>query len=328
MRYLYYLLFFLMIACKKDNSEYQHLNGFALGSSFSISYESADEVNYEKQIDSLIKGINASLSTYISDSDISRINDGDTTVLVDDYFIEVFTKSKKIYKETNGAFDPSVGVLVNAWGFGPEKEIESLDSVKVKSLLQRVGFDKVSIQNGKIVSEIDSLYLDFNAIGPGYLADVIGRYLETKNVKNYLVEIGGEIRTRGINDKGTPWTIAIEKPNFDGTRSIQALVSMNNESLATSGNYRKFKIDEKTGNRYAHTMDAKTGYPSKNNLLSASVISSLDCADVDGYATAFMAIGVERTKQFLKEHPDLKVFLIYDESGEIKTFQTDNIKIE
>ncbi len=328
MRYLYCLFLFLIIACKKDNSEYQHLNGFALGSTFSISYESADEGNYEKQIDSLIKGINASLSTYISDSDISRINDGDTTVLVDDYFVEVFTKSKKIYKETNGAFDPSVGVLVNAWGFGPENEIVSLDSVKIESLLQRVGFDKVSMQNSKIVSAIDSLYLDFNAIGPGYLADVIGRYLETKNVKNYLVEIGGEIRTRGINEKGELWTIAIEKPNFDGTRSIQSLVRMNNESLATSGNYRKFKIDEKTGNRYAHTMDAKTGYPSKNNLLSASVISNLDCADVDGYATAFMAIGVERTKQFLKEHPDLKVFLIYDEAGEMKTFQTANLQVE
>jgi thiamine biosynthesis lipoprotein len=328
MNYTFYILIFLFFGCKKDNSEYQQLNGFALGSSFSITYESLEEGNYEKQIDSLINGINGSLSTYIPDSDISKINDGDTTVVVDGYFMEVFSKSKKVYKETNGAFDPTVGVLVNAWGFGPENEIASLDSAKIKSLLRRVGFDKVSIQQGKVVSALDSVYLDFNAIGPGYLADVIGRFLETKNVKNYLIEIGGEIRTRGVNTKGKLWKIAIEKPNFDETRSIQTLLSMNNESLATSGNYRKFKIDEITGNRYAHTMDSKTGYPSKNNLLSASVIASQDCADVDGYATAFMAMGFERSKIFLKEHPELKAFLIYDESGEMRTFQTDNLQTD
>lgn len=318
----------LFLSCKKNNSEYQYLTGFALGTSFSIIYESTDQVNYEKQVDSLIKVINGSLSTYIAESDISRINDGDTTVIVDDYFTEVFSKSKKIYQESEGAFDPSVGVLVNAWGFGPENEMLALDSAKIKSLLRWVGFDKVSIEKGKVVSAMDSVYLDFNAIAKGYMVDVIGRYLETRRIDNYLVEIGGEVRARGINDKGVPWKIAIEKPNFDETRSFQAVVALNNEAMATSGNYRKFKVDENTGNRYAHTIDSKTGYPSKNSLLSASVIASQDCADVDGYATAFMAMGFERTKIFLKEHPELKAFLIYDDSGEMKTFQTDNLQTD
>jgi thiamine biosynthesis lipoprotein len=136
------------------------------------------------------------------------------------------------------------------------------------------------------------------------------------------------VRTRGINDKGLPWKIAIEKPHFDGTRSYQSFVMLNNESIATSGNYRKFKIDSITGNRYAHTIDTKTGFPSKSNLLSASVISSLDCADVDGYATAFMAMGFERTKIFLAKRQDLKAFLIYDKNGEMMTFKTDNLEIE
>lgn len=328
MKYTYFLLIFLFIACKKDSSEYQHLTGFALGTSFSIIYDSKDQVNYEKQIDSLVKGFNGSLSTYIAESDISMINDGDTTVIVDEYFTEVFSKSKKIYQESGGAFDPSVGVLVNAWGFGSENEVVALDSAKIRSLLNRVGFDKVSIEKGKVVFPMDSVYLDFNAIAKGFMVDVIGRYLEKKSIENYLVEIGGEIRARGLNDKGAPWKIAIEKPNFDETRSFQAVVALNNEAMATSGNYRKFKVDPKTGNRYAHTIDSKTGYPSENNLLSASVIASLDCADVDGYATAFMAMGFERTKLFLTEHPELKAFLIYDESGDMKTFQTDNLKAD
>jgi len=327
MKYSYYLLFFLFIACKKDNVEYQQLNGFALGTSFSIVYGDTP-INYEKEIDSLVSVINGSLSTYIAESDISRINDGDSSIVVDAYFSEVFAKSKKIYMESGGAFDPTVGVLVNAWGFGPEDEMLIIDSTKISSLLNRVGFDKVSLENNKVISSVDSVYLDFNAIAKGYTVDVIGRYLESKEIKNYLVEIGGEVRVRGVNSKGEPWKIAIEKPNFDGTRSFQAVVGLNNEAMATSGNYRKFKIDEKTGNRYAHTLDARSGYPSKNNLLSASVISSLDCADVDGYATAFMAMGFERSRDFLKAHPELKVFLIYDEAGEMKTFQTANLMVE
>ncbi len=326
--YFPFFLLILLISCKSNEKTYQRLSGNALGTSFSAIYEDKENRNFELEIDSLFHSINQSLSTYIPNSDISAINRGDTAVQTDHYFEEVFIKSEKIYRETEGFFDPTIGILVNAWGFGPEQAVEDLDSAKIGSLLQGVGFDKISIQDHQIRAKNIPFYLDFNAIAKGYTVDILGRFLESKNVKNYLVEIGGEVRTRGINDKGLPWKIAIEKPHFDGSRSYQGFVMLNNESIATSGNYRKFKIDSVTGDRYAHTIDTKTGFPSKSNLLSASVISSLDCADVDAYATAFMAMGFERAKTFLTKRQDLKAFLIYDKNGEMMTYTTDNLEIE
>ena len=321
-----FLSFFMLIACANKN-DFKKIEGQALGTTFHITYQEVTTIN-KKQIDSLIHLVNKSLSTYIPNSDISKINRGDRTVIIDDLFLEVFNKSDKIYKETKGAFDPTVGILVNAWGFGPEKEINNLNKQQIDSLLLFVGFDKLAVKNRKIYKEYPEIYLDFNANAKGYAVDVIGRFLELKNINNYLVEIGGEIRARGMSSKGKPWKIAIEKPNFDGSRSFQTAIELNNESIATSGNYRKFKIDKKTGLKYAHTIDAKTGYPSKSNLLSASVISKLDCADVDAYATAFMAMGFEKSKLFLEKHSELKAFLIYsDEKGEINTFVTPNLEI-
>ncbi|NEW80613.1 MAG: FAD:protein FMN transferase, partial [Gelidibacter sp.] len=280
--------------------------------------------NYETKIDSLIAVINKSASTYIPTSDLSKINKGDTTVLADDNLQEVFIKSEKIYKETGGAFDPTVGILVNAWGFGPEKPIEDLDSLKVTALLKFVGYDKVKLENGKIKKLYPEIYLDFNAIAKGYLVDMISRMFEKNGVANYMVEIGGEIRARGQNEKGLPWKIAIENPNTDGTRSFATVIELKDESIATSGNYRKFKVKE-DGTKYVHTINPKTGFAKESNLLSASVISKSDCADVDGYATAFMEMGFEKSTAFLKNHPELEAFLIYvDEKGEMQTYKSDN----
>ena len=282
----------------------------------------------EKHLDSLIHTVNQSLSTYMPDSDISRINSGDTTVILDPYFIEVFQKSEKIYSDSEGAFDPTIGIMVNAWGFGPVEAIPDLDESKVDSLMESVGFDKLKLDQGKLIKSHPLTYLDFNANAKGYGVDVIGRFLESKGVKDYLVEIGGEIRARGKNTKGLPWKVAIEKPNFDGSRSFQAIIELKDESIATSGNYRKFKVDSITGEKYAHTIDSRTGYPSKSDLLSASVIGSMDCADADGYATAFMAMGSEKTRAFLETHKQMKAFLIYsDRDGEIRTYKTDNLKL-
>ncbi|NOQ92451.1 MAG: FAD:protein FMN transferase [Flavobacteriaceae bacterium] len=318
-----FLSFFMLIACKNN---FKKLEGHALGTTFHITYQEVITIR-EKQIDSLIYLVNKSLSTYMPNSDISKINHGDTTVIIDDMFLEVFNKSDKVYKETNGAFDPTVGVLVNAWGFGPEKELNDLNKKQIDSLLVFVGFDNVTVKNHKIYKEYTQTYLDFNANAKGYAVDMIGRFLELKKIDNYLVELGGEIRARGLNGKNRLWKIAIEKPNFDGSRSFQTAIELNNESIATSGNYRKFKIDNKTGKKYAHTIDAKTGYPSKSNLLSVSVISKLDCADVDAYATAFMSMGFEKSKIFLQDHQELKAFLIYsNEKDEIETFTTSNLK--
>lgn len=318
------ILIITLISCNKNS--YKKYSGNAFGTTYHITINQTKDIDYYKTIDSIVEKVNLSLSTYQKNSIISKINNGDNSVTVDNKFKEVFTKSKRIYKETNGIFDPTIGVLINAWNFGPEKKLAKLDSTKIKTLMKQVGFDKVAIIHDKVVKKNPKTYLDFNAIAKGYGIDIIGRFLEQKNIKNYLIEIGGEIRAKGVNKNGTAWKIGIEKPNFDGSSSINKIVSINNESQATSGTYRKFKLDS-LGNKYAHILNTKTGYPSKSNVLSASVIASLDCADVDGYATTLIAMGLEKSKAFLKKHPHLKGYLIYsDENGKLQTYQTGNLE--
>lgn len=321
---LFVIVLFLFISCKEKDTNLKTIVGNAIGTTYSIKYVSESNLNFEKKIDSLVEAINKSVSTYIPTSDISKINKGDTTVVVDHFFEEVFLKSEKIYVETDGFFDPTVGVLVNAWGFGPEKSIKNLDVAKIKSLLTFVGFNKVKLNNNKITKLYPEIYFDFNAIAKGYLVDVVGRLFEQNEIENYMVEIGGEIRARGVNQHNEFWRIAIENPNEDGTRTFATTVQLQNESMATSGNYRKYRISP-DGEKYAHTINVKTGFATESNLLSASVISKLDCADVDGYATAFMAMGLEKSKEFLKNHTELKGFLIYaNENGELQTYKSSN----
>lgn len=331
MKKLFFLLSFALLYCcaEAPGGDYKQMEGLAFGTDFHITVDDPESKVTESDIDSLIHAVNKSLSTYINNSDISRINRGDTTVVVDALFQEVFEKSAMVYRETDGAFDPTIGILVNAWGFGPGITLNQMNQKTVDSLLVFVGFDKVQLKSGKLIKKHPETYLDFNANAKGFGVDVICRYLQTKNIENYLVEIGGEIRSRGRNPKNMPWRIAIEEPNFDGSRSFQTIISLQDESIATSGNYRKFKIDSLSGEKYAHTIDTETGYPSKSNLLSASVIGSLDCADVDAYATAFMAMGLEKTLHFLDRHQEIKCFLIYSDAEEgLKTFATDNLLMD
>jgi thiamine biosynthesis lipoprotein len=331
MRFILIILVSIGIfSCKKEPEKFKEpiqIAGSAFGTTFHITYYDTLQRDFTKQIDSLFYLVNKSMSTYLPTSDISKINQGDTSIVVDAYFAEVFKKSRKIYEETNGIFDPTIGVLVNAWGFGPASSSEKPDSLMVKQLLKNlVGFDNVQLKNNKIVKTNDSIYFDFNAIAKGYAGDVVGRYFEAKQLDNYLIEIGGEIRARGIHEKkNTPWRVGIENPNFDGSRSYRKIIFLKDKAMATSGSYRKFKIDSVTGKKYAHIINAKTGFPSKTNLLSVSVISTLDLADVDGYATAFMAMSLEEVKEFLKQRQELDVFIIYsDVEGNLKTFTDFN----
>jgi len=320
---LFFSILIILTSCK-DNNKYTQLSGTAFGTYLSIQYQDNLNRDFNKSVDSIVRKVNKSLSTYDKTSDISRINQGYKNVKVDEKFIEVYNKSKRIFNETNGVFDPTIGVLVNAWDFGPEKKIKNLDSVIVKSLMKQVGFNKVHLQNNLIIKENSKIYFDFNAIAKGYGIDVIGRFLESKNIKNYKVEIGGEVRVKGKNSSNNNWRIGIEHPNFDGSQSIQKIIELKNESIATSGTYRKFKTD-KNGNKYAHILNTKTGYPAKSNILSASVIAPLDCADVDGYATTLIAFGLKNSKEFLKNHQELKAFIIYvDNNGKMQTYQTES----
>ncbi|GGG91220.1 FAD:protein FMN transferase [Polaribacter pacificus] len=311
----------LFITCTiQEEHKLVKLEGLVFGTTYHISYLASTKSSFQSEIDSLFALVNKSLSTYIPTSDISKINKGDSTVVVDPFFTEVFQKSKEIYKDTDGYFDPTIGMLVNAWGFGPEKQNNPLDSSKVEEMMAFVGLDKIQLIDNRIKKKDPRIYLDFNSIAKGYGVDVIARFLEGKQISNYLVEIGGEIRARGTNAKDQYWKVAIEKPNTDGSQSFETVISLKNQSMATSGNYRKFRIS-KEGKKYVHTVNPKTGFAKESNLLSASVISNSDCADVDAYATAFMAMGFEKARELVESQTKFKVFFMYlDVDGNIAEY--------
>ncbi|MBZ9627409.1 FAD:protein FMN transferase [Psychroflexus sp. CAK1W] len=327
MKYLLVLFGLLIISCEESTSV-RTLQGNALGTTYSLQYFSEDVDIQSSKIDSLLKVINTSMSTYIDDSDISKINSGNASISVDSHFQKVFKDSKRIFKDTDAYFDPSVGFLVNAYGFGPGGYSESVTEHDIDSLYQYVGFDKIQLtEENTITSTTSHLYLDFNAIAKGYTVDVFGDYLESKGLENYLVEIGGEVKVSGKNlDNTKPWKIGIEMPLEDGSRELKYGVNLYDESLATSGNYRKFRIDEETGQKYVHTINPKTGKSQKTDILSASVIAQT-CADADAYATAFMAMGFEKSMNFLYSNESLKVVFIYsDKEGNQKTYISDELK--
>lgn len=312
----------ILIACKKEiqNRDYT-LQDLVFGTTYKITYLNS-ATNYQDSLDSLFLLINRSTSTYISTSDISKINNGDTTIVVDAIFSEVFEKSKRIYKETDGFFDPTVGNLVNAYGFGPENERNDLTEEEIKAQMLFVGLEKVSISKGKVVKEDPKIYLDFNAIAKGFGIDVVARFFDEKKIENYLIEIGGEIRAKGAKKNQKPWLIRVVDPASADENGGFKNINLSNKSMATSGNYRKFRIAD-DGKKYVHTINPKTGFATESNLLSASVIASIDCADVDAYATAFMAMGLEKTKAFLKKHPEIEVILLFSTTeGIIEEYAT------
>lgn len=297
------------------------LQGQAFGSTYRITYLNATK-NYQKSIDSLFLAFNQSLSTYIPTSDISKINDGNTTIEVDDFFVEIFEKSKKIHAETGGYFDPTVGNLVNAYGFGPEKGLLKPSDSLLKQLLTTVGFENINLQNRKIIKKKPTIYLDFNAIAGGFAVDIVAQFFDSKKIDNYLIEVTGEIRTKGFKKDQKPWTVQIVNPSNTEDENGFTILKLSNIAMATSGNYRKFKIAD-DGKKYVHTINPKTGLATESNLLSASVFTTTDCADADAYATALMAMGFEKSKQFLEKNPNIKVILIYtDEFKNIQVFDT------
>ncbi|MBR9914754.1 MAG: FAD:protein FMN transferase [Algicola sp.] len=320
MKYLTFFVLLVMVFSCETDLENTKLSGPVFGTSYTIIYDG--EMDYTEQIDSLFETVNQSLSTYIPNSDISKINRNEPTA-IDEHFKLVLDASKRIHKATNGAFDPTIGIVVNAWDFGPEGKIVELDSMKIDSMMQYVGFDKVNRVDDKVL-KMQGAFLDFNAIAKGYGVDVIGTFLESQGIQNYLVEIGGEIRVKGQNlEKGSPWKVGLDEPRFDGEQSVYKAISLKDEAMATSGTYRKFKVDDQ-GNRYAHIINTETGYPTKTNVLSVSVIAE-DCMTADAYATAFQAMGIEKVSSFLETHPDIKVFFIYENDDKaLETLSSNN----
>ena len=301
--------------------------GNALGTTYSIIYISDESLDFQREIDSVFQVVNQSLSTYIPTSDISKINNGDSTITVDHMFQEVFGVSSKVHKASEGYFDPTIGVLANAWGFGPGEQMQ-LDSLRVDSLLKYVGWDKVKITgNGTIKKEHPGIRFDFNAVAKGYAIDRLGALLDQKGIENYLVEVGGEVLTKGINTVSEKlWTVGIDDPQVEIGRQLKLIVSLEDKAMASSGNYRKFRIDSITGEKYVHTIDPKTGYTKNSHVLATSVVAP-NCAEADAFATAFMAMDLNDSKEVLNEQNQLEAYIIYlDDDGNTQEFMTEGFE--
>ena len=290
--------------------------------------DSKEEI--QADIDSLLKKINLSLSTYIPTSTISRVNGQDTLIEVDRFFTNVFFSAQEVSENTSGAFDATVMPLVNAWGFGPADTILK-DGQIIDSLRSLVGYRKVELENidGKyyIRKQDTRIKIDFSAIAKGFGVDEVCWYFNGKGFENYMVDIGGELRAMGGGRNGDGWTIGLDKPYDDPlarNQELQAIFNLNNQAVATSGNYRNFYY--RNGKKVSHEIDPLTGYPAGNNLLSVAVIAE-DCMTADAYATAFMVMGKEKSLAYLEKDTRLGAYLIFaDEEGEMLTHVTKNLK--
>ena len=294
----YKLLFLLLLIVgtvliirQQHSMPYQHDEGFIFGTVYSITYQSDD--NLKTAIEAELQKVDGEFSMFNEKSTVARINRGED-VSRSAMFQEVFELAQTVNRETDGAFDITVAPLVNAWGFGFKHE-QLPTRHQVDSLLK--------IRN----------QYDFAAIAKGYGSDVVARLLRSRGVKNFMVEIGGEIVTQGISEKRVPWKIGVTKPTDDSlsvSGELQTVLNVTDMAMATSGNYRNFYY--KGGKKYAHTIDPKTGYPVQHSLLSATVLAK-SCATADAYATSFMVMGVERAKALLERHPELMAYFIFSQ---------------
>ena len=318
---IYFILFF--ISCSNNSKPTVYSNsGRALGTTFKILYTSNSPLeNIDFLTDSIFFHINRSLSTYMKSSDISKINAGEQFVKVDSHFRNVFNKSKIIWESTNGFFDPTIGLLVKEYGLGPETNKKS--SINIDSLLNLTGFEKVSLKNGLVVKHHKGIYLDFNAIAKGYCVDVISKMLKNNNINNHLIDIGGEMVASGKNEvSNLPWKVGLTDPLNYESNSFIYKIQLKNLALASSGNYRKFTIDEKSGEKIVHTINPTNGNAFATNILATSVVAE-DCITADAYATSFMAMPLEKSIELISKLKNIDGMIIYfDKKKNVQVFTT------
>lgn len=315
------LMFCGIISCSNENALIeQKFVGETQGTYYAVTYFSNDSINLQPEIDSLLHRFDSTASTYKPNSIISRINKNDPEVTTDSLFDIIFRKAMDVSEKSDGAFDITVGNLVNAWGFGftdPTK----LDKQKVDSLLGFAGYKNVSLKDHKVTKVDPRTVIDFNAIAQGFAVDVVASFLQSRGIENYLVDIGGEVLAKGTKPGNIKWNVGIEKPaeHADDDRKVQRIVELQDQALSTSGSYRKFY--EVNGVRYSHTIDPKTGYPVSHSLLSASVLAP-DCITADACATVCMVLGHDKAKAFISRQKGLEAFFIYYEDSTMKTDYT------
>ena len=318
------LIIVSLSACQKEKNFEYKLEGLTQGTSYSVIWYDArnsDDQEIGDDINDLLLEVDSSLSTYNPESVISMVNKNEEVVL-DTLFLRVFNRSYEIWALTDGAFDITAAPLINAWGFGPDATKRFNESIKDR-LMELVGMDKIKIVNGKVIKGDPDMCLDVNAIAQGYTVDLVYGYLAERGLESFLVEVGGEVRTRGTKPGGNPWVIGLDKPS-DGNITPglyrQADINLVDKALATSGNYRKYYIED--GIKYSHTIDPKTGYPVRHKLLSATIISD-DCMTADALATACMVLGLEKARDLINKIDGIDAYLVYsDEEGDFKTWFT------
>lgn len=334
MKYARYVLAIVLFAAAiyvitrdSGTGPYISIAGFTQGTTYHITYQSpgTDSVDLKDEIEALLAEFDQSLSTYIDTSNISRINRNETD-RVDPYFETVFNEAKRVYELTDGAFDITVGPLIDAWGFGRGGKMEMSDEV-IDSLMQYVGMPKVRIESGRIIKDLPEIRLDVNAIAQGYAVDVVAAFLDDLKVQNYMVEIGGELTTLGKSPRGDLWRVGIDKPAFGNLvpgQDLQEVVALSGQSLASSGNYRKFY--EVDGKKIVHTIDPATGYTKMSNLLSVTIITE-ECITADALATSCMVLGLEEAKKLIESQDDVEALLIFtDEEGLYLEWATEGMK--
>lgn len=322
-----FLLFLIVgsiyIIRQQNTMPYQHNTGQIFGTTYHITYQSDKDLH--REILQRLQLVDQTFSTFNDESIISKINRNEP-VKLNQMFIEVFDLAKTVSKDTHGAFDITVAPLVNVWGFGFKSGTPPTKAV-IDSLRHLTGYEKVKLIGSKVRKQDPRIMLDCSAIAKGYGSDVVAQYLRSRDVENFMIEIGGEIVVQGNSDKRLPWKIGVTKPTDDSTQvnnELQTVLNVTNTAMATSGNYRRFYY--KNGKKYAHTIDPKTGYPVQHNILSATVLANT-CAKADAYATSFMVLGLEKTQQVLQHHPDLMVYLIYAEGqGKNKVWYSPSLK--
>jgi thiamine biosynthesis lipoprotein len=320
----------ILTSCADKKMVFSSFSGFTQGTTYSIIFENSiplTPAEVKVEVENILLEFDNSLSTYNPMSLITAINNNQSFT-TDSLFTTLFIRAKEIWEMTDGSFDITAGPLVNAWGFGPDSE-KRFEESALDSLLSLVGMEKISIVDGVVVKDDPGMYLDVNAIAQGYSVDVLCDYLDKLGVESYLVEVGGEVRARGTKNRGEKWTIGIDKPvenNFIAGSNLQIILSLENRSLATSGNYRRFYVDNVTGVKYSHTIDPKTGYPVRHKLLSATIITD-DCMTADAFATACMVVGLESAIEIINRYPFLDGYLIFsDDKGDFKSWYSEGIR--
>ena len=313
----------VLIIRQQQSVPYQKNTDFIFGTTYTISYQCDSDLT--DGIKAELQKVDMSLSPFNEKSVITAVNQN-KDVILDEMFLDVFNRAMSVSKETDGAFDITVAPLVNAWGFGFKNGTQPTPH-QVDSLRQIVGYEKVALVGGKIQKKDPRIMLDCSAIAKGYGSDVVARFLRSRGVTNFMVEIGGEIVTSGVNSQRLPWKIGVTKPTDDSlsvSGEIQTILNVTDKAMATSGNYRNFYY--KGGKKFAHTIDPKTGYPVQHSILSATVLAD-DCATADAYATSFMVMGLEKARKVLERHPELMAYFIYnDERGENAVWFSPSLK--